>query len=361
MVHYTRPKPSEYQAVLSVPEFSEEDIDSLASHLGFALQPQADKTFEKILAERLQVKSGVMTNSMFIGRMRMRMKHLGMHSGANPEWLRKVLKTELAEMGLCPIHGEITDFLMDRARSRKFSRGAFLYQPEMSDRFWSEVLKNPQRAAHEVGECFGQTFNDEILNSLILAIERSSPGDEVIRAVWDALRARSYDGENRRKVFGALFRISHRVEEGERWAMRRDYVDASHGGWIPDDQQDAGYHSTVAHYVSISSASPIMSHDPNPLAYPGGGIGIPWEDDALSAGESWRTMVDRQLYRQPVVNASFYRSEVFAYLSQGFDTDNQIGGWNQPRRDFPLVSPFPHTPWQRARALYGKLPDLDFR
>ncbi len=358
LVHYTRP--SDYQVVYSVPEFSEQDIDSMIGHLAFALQPQADKTFEEILSERLQVKSGTIKNTMFIGRMRMRMKQLGMHSVANPEWLRNVLKTELAEIGLCPVHGGITDFLMDRARSGKFSYGAFLYQPEMSDRFWGEALQNPERAGHEVISCFANGFHDEVLNSFIRSIERSSPEDAVIRAVWDALRARSHDGDNRRKVFGALFRISDRVEESERLAMRRDYMEAIHGGSLPDDMDDTGYHATVAHHVSISGASPIMSRDPNPLAYPGGGIGISWEDDALSAGESWRTMVDRQLYRQPIVNASSYRGEVFAYLSQGFESDNQIGGWKQPERGLLPALPFPPTPWQQARALYGKRPDLKF-
>jgi hypothetical protein len=200
-------------------------------------------------------------------------------------------------------------------------------------------------------------------SSLILTIERSSPDDEVIRAGWDALRARSYDGENRPEVFGALFRLSLRVPESERIAMRREHMDTNPGWRILLPTNDLGYHSTVAYYVSISRASPNypMGYDPNALAHPGGGIGIAWENDALFARTSWRTAVDRQLYSDPMVETSSHRHELFAYLAHGADLDNQIARWNHPYRHPPLTAPFPPTPSQKARALHGRRPDLEYR
>jgi hypothetical protein len=361
--HFTRP--SDNRMILTVPELSEDDIESFARLMEFSLQPQAGKSPQEILAESLhiQVDKRTTTRPSFIKPIRQRMSQLGIHSGVDPAWLRRELKAELADLGLYRIHGEIADSLMDRARSGKLSRSACLHFPEVSDVFWAGILKSPEWAEHAVIDALDGAYKDQILSSLILAIERSSPEDEVIRAVWDALKARSYEGENRQEVFGALFRLSPRVSEEARQAMRREYLEENPGWRIALHANDLGYRSTVAYYVSISRASPNYpeGYDPNALAHPGGGIGIPWDDDALSARTSWKTALDRQLYSEPMVETSSHRRELFAYVAHGADLDNQIPRWNQPYRHPPLTAPFPPTPWQKARALHGKRPDLEFR
>ena len=357
-------RPSEDQNVYLVPEISEETVDSLAGHLAFALQPHPDKGFEGLLSERLDTTGNGIRNSFFVGRLRNRLKHLGIHSGVDPVWLRKVLKSDLALMGLYRINAEIAEEWMDRLRSRNILGGRFLHSHDMADLFWGDVLENPARAAHAVSRCFGEEFNGELLDSLILCMERSTADEEVIDAVWAALMARTYEGENKRQAYGALFRISHLVGENKREAMRGEYMRSPPDEWPANKRSLWGQYYTSVHYdMTISKATLLMEmgFDDNPLAYPGGGIGIPWESDALSARDSWKTTLGRQLHPDPKVKISAHESSVFAYLSQGFDLERRDDGmWNCAARITLSATPFPPTPWQKARDLHRKRPDLVF-
>ena len=288
------------------------------------------------------------------------MHELGIHSGADPTWLRMTLKADLAKLGLYRMDEEIARSLLEQKGSRDWIRHIHVYQKEWADSFWRAVFKSPQRIASLVIDFLEERRGDNLLSDLILAIERNPPDEEVIQAVWDALKVRSYAGENRHEVFGALFRLSHLVSENERSSMRREYMDLITARTMGIDADNWRYRRTALYYLMISGASEpsATGYDPNPLAHPGGGNGIPWEDDELSARFSWKTMVNRQLYRDPMLDPSSRGREVFAQLVHGFDGEYQITAWKRPPR---ISAPFPRTPWQKARALHQRRPDLEFK
>lgn len=105
-----------------------------------------------------------------------------------------------------------------------------------------------------------------------------------------------------------------------------------------------------------------------------GGEAIPWEDDALSAALSWSSEVRREGYRYPGPGVAERSAGVFSYLAQAFVSDEEAGiapmflddyGIDKPiplpcwaRR--PLELPVEPTPWQRARALHLRRPDLSW-
>jgi hypothetical protein len=186
-----------------------------------------------------------------------------------------------------------------------------------------------------------------VLNDLIYWLETSPPAAEVVSAIWDALRAKSLQctGDDRNTIFGTLFRMSSMVSHGEVMAMRRDYQKAIHTGacgWID-------YNDSEEWYIPW-----------NPLEYPGGGLGIPWERDGLSARHSWSTHFGRLTHLNPDEAKETHADSAFRYLAPGvfpmYQIDLRKRGNDRVRMP-PPSAPFEASPWQKARELHLCRPD----
>ena len=265
-------------------------------------------------------------------------------NGSSPERLEAELKADLAEVGILWRNETIRDSVKERAWIGRSQQGYPLRDPAMSRTLWEKTLQDPQIAAAEARRSVGGDSENSPLSSLIQTMEAHSPDDTVVRAVWGALRAMSFETEHQMEVFGALFRIAHRMPAPERLEMRKDYLNEKVGYLLYENWNYDGWGSP-----------------PNPLRGPGGGIGIPWEEDQLSASRSWRAALDRQFHIAPVVAASPHHRELFAYLALGSHHDpHSPQKWYQETKIPPLAAPFPPTPWQKARDLHRKRPDLNF-
>jgi hypothetical protein len=101
---------------------------------------------------------------------------------------------------------------------------------------------------------------------------------------------------------------------------------------------------------------------------------VPWADDGLAAMFAWSSQIKREL---GVLGDSFdlpSRGPVFLYLAAGLDFTRLWGDyWGQTgnpelvtpvrssrRRGGPPALPLEPSPWQRARALHQRRPDLEF-
>jgi len=278
------------------------------------------------------------------GHILVGMRGLDVGGPGGSERLEAKLKADLAEAGLLRENETILDALKERAWRGNYDQPGFLRDPERSQVVWNMALQDPQVAATEVRRSIGGENENSALCSLIQTMEAHAPDDSVIRAAWNVLRAMSWEKEYRIEAYGALFRLAHRMPAQERLAMRRDYL-ADHVGY-----------SLYENFHPDWNRRP-----PNPLHLPGGGIGIPWEEDALSACRSWRAALDRQFHEYPVVPSSTHHRELFAYLAHGSHADlHSPTRWYETPKVPPLTAPFPPSPWQKARELYRKRPDFRF-
>jgi len=102
----------------------------------------------------------------------------------------------------------------------------------------------------------------------------------------------------------------------------------------------------------------------DPLNYLGGGIGIPWEEDELSARFSWLSHIDRLTHLFPYESNKSHANSAFRYLALGVFPMSEID-LRQPTYDrvkmSPLSAPFEASPWQKARELHLRRPDLRIR
>ena len=172
------------------------------------------------------------------------------------------------------------------------------------------------------------------------------------------LRQRSNSGEQgaRLEAFGAMFRISPLMSREQRIEMRKEFLryfastPISQGEWPVNPMREI-----------------ITGHSF------GTDEGIPWEDDGLSAALSWSSKIKAETKFTYGYGESVTRSGVFSYITQAFAPFHRYPDWlstvpplptiREPtvlrkwRRD-PLRLPLEATPWQNARALHLRRPDL---
>jgi hypothetical protein len=274
-------------------------------------------------------KTGVLASHSVAELLKMKLYLRGLHE-LDDEGLRAL--KELARNGLQPIHW-----------------GEFLYRTNYSDNPWSDVLQDPQTAAREAVRWIGHERNCWLLYGLLFSMEKSPPGAAVVHAIWNALRQRSQSAtiQDKPVIFAALFRLSRLLPRDERLAMRRDFLAAF---------RTKGFRSLA--FTDDDNWG--ISHDP--WLYPGGGLGVPWEDDELSAALSWSSNFDRQVHLYPSNVRDPRANDVFHFLSLGSKSKVFPNPWNQkPSAMPPPPAPFEPTPWQQARELHLRRPDLDFR
>ena len=204
--------------------------------------------------------------------------------------------------------------------------------------------------------------NDGRLERLLSSAVNAPAADEVVLAMWQALQQCSDTAEARNKpeVFGALFHLAPRVSAEERLAMRRDFLEYFRNTPLPINQWPN-------EAMSYTRKAPYRQRV-------GLGEGIPWEHDPLSAALSWSSDVGTQTDLTPEYGVAETSTGVFSYLAQAmvsFYDEGLAGMWllqyplNQPvpitawKRQ-PLQPPFEPTPWQQARELHLRRPDLHF-
>jgi hypothetical protein len=181
-----------------------------------------------------------------------------------------------------------------------------------------------------------------------------------VAAIWRELLklAETSESDHKPRIHGALFHLAPLVSANERLAMRRDFLEYFRKTPLPIDKWP----------------DKVMNDIRQSWYFHPKGEGIPWEDDSLSAALSWSSDVGRQIDLTPENGVAEKFTGVFSYLAQAMVsyTDEGIPGiWlnhnpvNEPLPKFvwkrqPLHLPFEPTPWQQARDLHLRRPDLRF-
>ncbi len=255
----------------------------------------------------------------------------------------EVLEMELYLSGLRVLDDDglrALKVLVKNDRNYYFWR-ALLNRPSILIDPWIDLGINPQEAVRWMGH----EVNAVLLGDMLMCMEKFPPDAAIIRAIWDELRQSSQSAsiEDKAKTFGVLFRLSRRLPLGERLAMRGDFLAAYRTKGFRPSSYDVNYREPEP-----------------PLYYLGGGLGIPWEDDELSAELSWRANVERQVHLYPLMTPELYANEVFSFLVFGSYREKKSIQWPQIVTAMPRLSaPFEPTPWQRARELHLRRPELD--
>lgn len=224
---------------------------------------------------------------------------------------------------------------------------------------WPEVLKSVSAVRRSVQTLVGRDYGDR-LQGLLSSAAKSLPAGDVVAAMWQELLklAETSEPDQKPRIYGALFHLAPLVSASERLAMRREFLEYFRKTPLPIDRwPDKAMHDIrQARYFRPK------------------GEGIPWEDDALSAALSWSSDVGRQIDFTPEYGAAEKFTGVFSYLAQAMVSyaDEGLGGiWLNhnpvheplPRTVWkrqPLHLPFEPTPWQQARDLHLRRPDLRF-
>lgn len=333
---------------LPVPPVADAVIGALAKHLEVAFSSGDQRAFAETLNHRLHggdssasISSSI-TNSSYeqIGDWQAS-GALASHS------IAELVEIGLYQSGLRELNGAGLPVLKALVRNDRdyywwwsvFNRTENLIVP------WSEAKMDPQ----EVVRWIYHEENVGLLDGMLICVEKFPPDIAIVRVIWDELRRRSQNAsiEKQPPIYGALFRLSCWLPRDERLAMRRDFLAAF---------RTNGFKSSVFTDDDVWWATDI------PLSFLGGGLGIPWEDDELSAALSWRSNFERQVYLYPLMKLEFQGNDVFSFLALG--SYRELGSSRlmpKPTAMRRLSVPFEPTPWQRARELHLRCPDLDFR
>jgi hypothetical protein len=341
---------------LPVPAVDDHVVEGLARHLETAYSSRSSRSVTSSLHEVLRPgdpSAPFSIHMVQLGVGRIKKWHAAGLLESNS--MADLLKIELCLKGLRdPSDRELLalkELAGDRRNPLASEFGALLYRTQHPANPWIEILRNSGTAASEAVKWTGGEQEARALNDLVFWVERSPPEQEVVRTIWDVLRhqSRSAGTTQKPKIFGTLFRLAHLLPSEERLAMRRDYLTAI-------KNQEFGI---LAFTGDDGWGIPM-----DPLAYAGGGMGIPWEDDELSAGFSWSSNFQRLIFRTPEAPPNWQPNDAFHFLTLGADPRLF---YNQGRMEPPSITapppsaPFEATPWQRARALHLRRPDLDVR
>jgi len=94
-------------------------------------------------------------------------------------------------------------------------------------------------------------------------------------------------------------------------------------------------------------------------------VGIPWEEDKLSAKLFWSSNFGRLISLYPDEPTHLHASSAFRYIALGvfprFERINPVNSRFERLDMPPLSAPLEPTPWQKARELHLRRPDLDVR
>jgi hypothetical protein len=211
--------------------------------------------------------------------------------------------------------------------------------------------------------------NNFALKPLVQYLARHPPASEVRRVIWEH--------------FGRWLASGTRLQKVTACQVMLKLM-----GWLEPEER-AGFRQRVDQFFkhvrpSLNEWSCTMMLTMNPEHdYPSRyaiaedqcrSEWIPWEDDALSAKLSWSSQIHHELNMLPHDWKLFPQDGLFMYLNSHIDAwlapfwggpvcDPPTPGEPVParaRRGAPPDLPFARTPWQRARELYLKRPELEF-
>jgi hypothetical protein len=233
--------------------------------------------------------------------------------------------------------------------------------------FWA-----PQVATAAMAEKTLSRFNDRNDSPLMPLVEylaRHPPSPEVRRAIWEYFDQRLAFGERWQRVTAArvMLKLMGWLEPEERAKFRQRVdqffreVRPSLGEWSRTMMLTMNPEHDYPRQYAISEEQCRSEW-------------IPWEEDALSARLSWSSQIHHELNMLPHDWKLTPDDGLFMYLNShinacwacawtGMACDPATPGEPVParaRRGAPPDLPFARTPWQRARELYLKRPELEF-
>lgn len=223
---------------------------------------------------------------------------------------------------------------------------------------WRDVLKSPSEARQCLLGLI--SMEDSRLRGLLSSAVKNPPPDDVVLAMWQVLRklATTADSVDKPRVHASLFRLAPLAPVAERLAMRSDFLKYFRATPLPSNKWPDQTMDDVwlwRRYYPIGEA-------------------IPWEEDSLSAALSWSSDIYEQTDLTPENGVAEQSRGVFSYLAQAkvsYSYEVFSGTWmnqdpiNEPVsksvwKRSPLKTPLEPTPWQQARDLHLKRPDLKF-
>lgn len=239
--------------------------------------------------------------------------------------------------------------------------------PYLEEAFWGPQLATPALAKTMLAR-----FNDENtypLTPLVEFLAQHPPAPEVRQTIWEHFDQWLSSGERWQRVTAArvMLKLMGWLEPEQRavFRLRLDnfFVD------IRPSLQEWGH-------TMMLTMNP--EHDyPREYAISGRQCRsewIPWEEDALSVRLSWSSQIHHELNLLPHDWKIYPDDGLFMYLNSHINAcwaSYWIGPPCKPaapgqqvparaRRGAPPELPFARTPWQRARELHLKRPDLEF-
>ncbi len=330
---------------LPIPPMADAVVEAVARHLDTAYSSSDEKAFAKTFNHSLNGgDTGSSSWSINTARSYKEISDWKSRPALASHSVAELLEMGLYRHGLRELKSDGLTALLARVKNHRdyywwwavFNRPGNLIDP------WSEAGVDRREAVRWIG----QEEQVGLLEGMLMCMEKFPPDAAIVRAMWDELRQRSQNAsiENQPEIFGALFRLSRGLPRDERLAMRRDFLAAF---------RRKGFKSSVYDDSNFRDWEP-------PLSYLGGGLGIPWEDDELSTALSWRSNVERQLHLLPPVTLELYANDVFSFLALGSYREPVSKQWPPESTAMPRLSvPFEPTPWERAREVHLRRPDLD--
>lgn len=228
--------------------------------------------------------------------------------------------------------------------------------------FWA-----PQVATAAMAEKTLSRFNDRNDFPLIPLVEylaRHPPTPDVRQTIWKHFHRWLASGERWQKVTACrvMLILMGWLEPEERAGFRQlvdqFFVDVrpSLGEWSHTMMLTMNPENDFPRFYAISSDECRSEW-------------IPWADDALSARLSWSSQIHHELNMLYHAYKLSPNDGLFMYLTNHIDACGSkpcyVAKLCEPvparaRRGAPPDLPFARTPWQRARELYLKRPDLEF-
>lgn len=284
-------------------------------------------------------------------------------------WWDKIIEGLRTCRGGKPFPAKLEQSLLSRMPGRKQIQvsgfdGLAWIQQLLEERMPSRFPKDPppEVAAWSkpgaVREALAAAFTRQqsLIRELMDKAEKHPPHKAVLAAAWDDLTVWSRQGPlpSRIAAYGGLFRLAPQMPAAGRSAMRESFLRFFRRHLVA--------HQDWPGWMLESATTPESAR---------GGLGIPWEDDALSAALSWWSEIGEETYPMRQRDAAASATGAFSYIAQAYmdfegfsgrrgapGIDQVIRAREWPRSPSPV--PFPPTPWQRARALHEARPELHF-
>lgn len=280
-------------------------------------------------------------------------------SGMTEDDLRKLIMLQFHATGMVvPTEEDRADVasLFDRHDSML---DAYLAAAVAFPELFGALYADSESACRRLKHCI-EHRDDRFIRQLLSTCERLPPKPEVFSSMWDQLMEMTgpdHAMRDRLRAYAAMIRLAPQASEQRRRAMREDFrrfFDRTRPSTMQWPRTELG-----------------DAYDYRPR---GIGEGISWDDDPLAAEWAWSSEIKLEAEIDPDWGMAVKGTGVFSYLAQAcsYAEDDGPGGMFIRRpsvdepvsaylwRRAPLTRSFEMTPWQRARQLHLRRPDLRF-